>query len=63
MQPVHVDDGAAVIMATHDLLRAQELADRCGVLVGGRLISEWKLGELHAGDLERYYLDSLAIRA
>jgi ABC-2 type transport system ATP-binding protein len=57
------DDGAAVIMATHDLLRAQELADRCGVLVGGRLISEWKLGELHAGDLERYYLDSLAIRA
>lgn len=57
------DDGAAVIMATHDLLRAQELADRCGVLVGGRLVSEWKLGELHAGELERNYLDSLAARA
>mgnify|MGYP000849770518 FL=1 len=57
------DEGAAVIMATHDLLRAQELADRCGVLVGGRLVSEWKLGELNAGELERNYLDSLAARA
>ena len=57
------DEGAAVIMATHDLLRAQELADRCGVLVGGRLVSEWKLGELNAGDLERNYLDSLAVPA
>jgi len=57
------DDGAAVIMATHDLLRAQELADRCGVMVGGRLVSEWKLGELNAGELERNYLDSLAARA
>lgn len=57
------DDGAAVIMATHDLLRAQELADRCGVLVGGHLVSEWKLGELNAGELERNYLDSLAARA
>jgi ABC-2 type transport system ATP-binding protein len=56
------DDGAAVIMATHDLLRAQELADRCGVLVGGHLVSEWQLGELHAGELERNYLDSLAAR-
>ena len=56
------DDGAAVIMATHDLLRAQELADGCGVLVGGHLVSEWKLGELNAGELERNYLDSLAAR-
>ena len=57
------DAGAAVIMATHDLLRAQELADRCGVLVGGRLVSEWKLGELNAGELERNYLGSLGARA
>ncbi|MET0265536.1 MAG: ABC transporter ATP-binding protein [Duganella sp.] len=55
-------DGAAVLMATHDLFRAQELADRCGMLVGGHLIGEWKLGELHAGELERKYLDTLARR-
>ncbi|MGK5060989.1 ABC transporter ATP-binding protein [Janthinobacterium sp. LB3P112] len=54
------DDGAAVLMATHDLFRAQELADRCGMLVGGRLAGEWKLGELNAGELERNYLDILA---
>lgn len=53
-------DGAAVLMATHDLFRAQELAQRCGMLVGGRLIGEWNLGELHAGELERNYLDTLA---
>jgi ABC-2 type transport system ATP-binding protein len=53
------DDGAAVIMATHDLLRAQELADRCGMLVGGHLISEWNLADLAAGELERTYLESL----
>jgi len=57
------DDGTAVLMATHDLLRAQELADRCGLLVGGRLIDEWTLGELHAGELERNYLAGLAARA
>jgi ABC-2 type transport system ATP-binding protein len=57
------DDGAAVLMATHDLFRAQELADRCGMLVGGQLAGEWKLGELNAGELERNYLDILARRA
>lgn len=57
------DDGAAVLMATHDLFRAQELADRCGMLVGGRLAGEWKLGDLNAGELERNYLGILARRA
>jgi len=57
------EDGAAVLMATHDLFRAQELADRCGMLVGGQLAGEWKLGELNAGELERNYLDILARRA
>lgn len=56
------DDGAAVLMATHDLFRAQELADRCGMLVGGQLAGEWKLGDLNAGELERNYLDILARR-
>ena len=57
------DDGAAVLMATHDLFRAQELADRCGMLVDGQLAGEWNLGELNAGELERNYLHILAHRA
>lgn len=54
------DDGAAVLMATHDLFRAQEMADRCGMLMAGRLAGEWTLGELGAGELERNYLRTLA---
>jgi ABC-2 type transport system ATP-binding protein len=54
------DDGASVLMATHDLFRAQEVADRCGMMLGGKLVGEWKLGGLDAGELERNYLATLA---
>lgn len=53
-------DGVAVLMATHDLFRAQETAHRCGMLVAGRLVGEWNLGELDAGELEKHYLRTLA---
>jgi ABC-2 type transport system ATP-binding protein len=56
-------EGVAVLMATHDLFRAQETAQRCGMLVGGRLVGEWTLGELHAGELEQHYLRTLATAA
>jgi ABC-2 type transport system ATP-binding protein len=56
-------EGVAVLMATHDLFRAQEAAQRCGMLVGGRLVGEWNLGELHAGELEQHYLRTLAVAA
>ncbi|QPF76165.1 ABC transporter ATP-binding protein [Roseateles sp. DAIF2] len=52
--------GTAVLIATHDLFRAQELAQRCGMLVGGRLLGEWRLASLAAGELERHYLSTLA---
>ena len=55
--------GVAVLMATHDLFRAQETAHRCGMLVSGRLVGEWNLGELHAGELEQHYLRTLAVAA
>jgi len=53
-------DGTAVLMATHDLFRAQEMADRCGMLVNGKLVGEWTLETLNAGELERNYLTTLA---
>jgi len=56
-------DGVAVLMATHDLFRAQETADRCGMLVAGRKVGEWTIGDLDAGELERHYLSTLAGRA
>jgi len=53
-------DGAAILMATHDLFRAQEIADTCGMLVDGKLVGEWKKEALDAGELERHYLTTLA---
>jgi ABC-2 type transport system ATP-binding protein len=53
-------DGAAILMATHDLFRAQELASRCGMLVAGKLVGEWTLAGLDTGELERNYLSTLA---
>jgi ABC-2 type transport system ATP-binding protein len=38
--------GLAILLTTHDLEQAEELADRVGVLVGGRLRAEGSLAEL-----------------
>lgn len=34
--------GVAILMVTHDLLGAADLADRIGLLAGGRLLHEWR---------------------
>lgn len=39
-------DGLAVLLTTHDLGQASELADRVGILIDGRLRSEGSVGEL-----------------
>ncbi|MEM6289171.1 MAG: AAA family ATPase, partial [Bacteroidota bacterium] len=50
------EDGAAVLMATHDLFRVKDTASRVGVLVDGRLREEVAPEALHATDLEALYL-------
>jgi ABC-2 type transport system ATP-binding protein len=57
------DDGAAILMATHDLFRAQELADRCGMMMQGKLVGEWTLKGQKTGDLEQHYLATLKAAA
>ncbi|MEM9996652.1 MAG: ABC transporter ATP-binding protein [Bacteroidota bacterium] len=49
-------DGAAVLMATHDLFRVKDTATRVGVLVDGRLRDEVASEALAATDLEALYL-------
>jgi ABC-2 type transport system ATP-binding protein len=48
--------GVAILMATHDLFRAQEVATRVGVMAGGRLLHELSGTELRANELEQVYL-------
>lgn len=51
--------GRTVVLVTHDLARAAELADAAVVLVRGRLVHRAEAGALEGGALERAYLDAL----
>jgi ABC-2 type transport system ATP-binding protein len=50
------DEGRAILMSTHDVFRAKQLADRVGIMSRGRLVAEWTREELAAQDLEELYL-------
>lgn len=50
------DDGKAILMSTHDIFRARELADRVGIMRQGRKVVERSRRELAGEDLERLYL-------
>ncbi len=49
--------GKAVLMSTHDIFRTKEIADRVGILKGGRLVLQRTREELLLEDLEKLYLD------
>lgn len=51
--------GTTVLMATHDLYRIREVADRVGVLHRGRLVDEFDPKTLDHVDLERLYIERL----
>ncbi|MGU3287942.1 ABC transporter ATP-binding protein [Methylobacterium mesophilicum] len=52
--------GTAVLMATHDLYRVREMADRVGVLAAGRVVEEIDPKSLDHVALERLYIERLA---
>nr|VFJ66064.1 MAG: ABC-2 type transport system ATP-binding protein [Candidatus Kentron sp. FW] len=51
--------GVAVLMATHDLFRAKDVATRVGLMQDGRLVLELTGEELVHADLEAIYLDHM----
>jgi ABC-2 type transport system ATP-binding protein len=48
--------GMAVLMATHDLFNALQIADRIGILREGRLVAELAARDVAHDELERIYL-------
>jgi ABC-2 type transport system ATP-binding protein len=50
------DDGAAILMATHDLFRAREDASRIGIMKQGRLVETLTPADMGHADIERIYL-------
>ncbi|MCI4592523.1 ABC transporter ATP-binding protein [Sphingobium sp. BYY-5] len=53
--------GTAVMMATHDLYRLNEVADRVGILHHGRIAEEVDPKRLDHVDLEQLYMERLAV--
>ncbi|MDE0454627.1 MAG: ABC transporter ATP-binding protein [Gammaproteobacteria bacterium] len=52
-------DGAAILMATHDLFRAKETGTRIGIMKEGRLVDELSTGEVTHADVEKIYLQHM----
>lgn len=49
-------EGKAILMSTHDIFRAKEIADTVGIMDGGRLIMQKKKEELEGANLEELYV-------
>ena len=48
--------GKAILMTTHDIFRAKQIADRVGIMKQGRLVAVRKRDEFKHADLEQIYL-------
>jgi len=49
--------GAAVLLATHDLMRAREIGTRVGIMRAGRLVGVRDTADLTPAQLEQVYFD------
>ena len=52
-------EGVAILMATHDLFRAKEIATHIGIMKGGILQHEFKASEITLQKLEEVYLQTM----
>ncbi|PPU74311.1 MULTISPECIES: ABC transporter ATP-binding protein [Xanthomonas] len=54
------DSGTAILMATHDLFRAREVATTIGLMQAGRLRRTLQAASITANDLEDLYLEEMS---
>jgi ABC-2 type transport system ATP-binding protein len=52
-------EGAAILMVTHDIFRAQQVADRIGIMRRGRLVDELQVASMTVSEIERLYVAHL----
>ncbi len=51
------DEGKAILMSTHDIFRAKQIADVVGIMKEGQLIAEKCKTDLEDEDLEKIYVE------
>ncbi len=54
------DQGKAILMSTHDIFRAKEIADKIGIMKKGVLVTEKTRSEFENEDLEKLYMQYMA---
>jgi len=54
------DEGKAILMSTHDIFRAKEIADTVGIMNRGKLVMQREQSELVGENLEELYLHYMA---
>jgi ABC-2 type transport system ATP-binding protein len=52
--------GKAILMTTHDIFRAKQIADRIGIMKQGRLVAVRERADFRHADLEEIYLTEMA---
>lgn len=52
-------EGVAVLMATHDIFRAKDVANRVGIMRGGNLVAVHQAKDFSAAELENIYLETV----
>jgi ABC-2 type transport system ATP-binding protein len=51
------DEGASILMASHDIFRVREVCHRIGILKKGTLVKEFLSKDVSANELEQLYLE------
>lgn len=54
------DEGKAILMSTHDIFRAKEIADVIGIMNDGKLVMKKTRSEIEHEDLEKLYVEYMA---
>jgi ABC-2 type transport system ATP-binding protein len=54
------EEGKAILMSTHDIFRAKEVADLVGIMNEGHLVMQRNRDDLVGEDLEKLYVEYMA---
>jgi ABC-2 type transport system ATP-binding protein len=54
------NEGKAILMSTHDIFRAKELADEVGIMNDGKIVMQKSRDEIKHEDLEKLYVEYMA---